>query len=209
MPLESLLDTLTDRRAAFETDRRVEARRKAPEFTVFDFIRPGGLQLSEIHASLLAPSGAHGQGVLFLPEFLNELNLDWPAVDLEAASVEVEALTFERRRIDIVIRIPGAIIGIENKPFAADQRNQVADYLAWLDLVDRGGRHCLVYLANADDVLPAEGSIAAEHLASRRSDRQFRAASYPGLVPWLERTRALRCRQRHRVSRRVDPVHPT
>ncbi|MCJ2077653.1 PD-(D/E)XK nuclease family protein [Methylobacterium sp. E-016] len=189
MSLESLLSTLTDRRAAFEMERRSEARRRAPEFTVFDFIRPGELILSEILASLLDPAGTHGQGSLFLAEFLNTLQLDWSTVDLDGARVQVEAPTFERRRVDIVIRFGDAVLGIENKPFAADQPNQVTDYLAWLDLAVPGGRRCLVYLAHAEGVLPAEGSISAKHRQSRHAEDQFRPLSYPGLVPWLERAR--------------------
>ena len=56
MTLDVLLGTLSDRRAAFAAERRIEVRRRAPDFTVFDIIRPGELKLSEILAFLLDPT---------------------------------------------------------------------------------------------------------------------------------------------------------
>lgn len=190
--IQQLLTELTEQRVAFEADRRRSGRGSAPDFSVFGYMAPGELRLSKILADLLDPAGTHGQGTMFVAEFLETLSLDWPTDDLEAARVEVEAGTFERRRVDIVVRFPGAVLGVENKPFAADQPNQVADYLSWLDVTGREGHRCLVYLAGVEGALPTTASVASERLRTRTEEGQFRALSYPALLPWLERART-RC----------------
>jgi hypothetical protein len=116
VPVEVLLRSLADQRAAFDAARRVYARRLAPDFNVFDFIAPDELRLSSILAWLLDPAGSHGQGSLFLVELLRELGLDGPMDGLDASRVGVEVQTHERRRVDVVVRMPGAILGVENKP---------------------------------------------------------------------------------------------
>jgi hypothetical protein len=191
MPIQTLLHVLSSQRLAFDAARQRYNRRLAPDFNVFDFLAPDELRLSSILAWLLSPTASHGQGTLFLAEFLHELELDWPIDGLEGARVDIEVGTPERRRVDLVVRMTGAVLGIENKPFAADQPNQVADYLVWLDREAPERRRCLVYLAGTLGGIPSEGSIAAAALVDRHAAQQFRATSYPALLPWLARCRGL------------------
>src|SRR4051812_36234492 len=124
MPVDTLLHSLTTHRIAFAAAQRLYAQRLAPDFNVFDFIAPDELRLSAILAWLLDPAGSHGQGALFLAEFLREIGLPWLDEDLALARVAVEAGTDVGRRIDVLVRLPGAVLAIENKPFAADQPRQ-------------------------------------------------------------------------------------
>ena len=53
--------------------------------------------------------------------------------NFEEVHVNLEYPTDEGRWIDIVLQLPGnRWIGIENKPWAEEQENQVADYLRYL-----------------------------------------------------------------------------
>ncbi|MFB0490055.1 PAS domain-containing protein [Methylobacterium sp. OAE515] len=189
MSVDALLLTLTEHRAAFAAARSLYARRLAPDFNVFDFINPDELRLSEILAWLLDPSGTHGQGALFLAEFLRELGLSWEDEDLCSARVKVEVEIDKGRRIDLLVRLPGAVLTVENKPFAADQPRQVADYLVWLDAQAPQGRRCLLYLAGADGALPSEASIAEVERLLRHDAGELQILSYGQLLPWLARAR--------------------
>ena len=103
----------------------------------------------------------------------------------------MEVQTHEGRRIDVVVRMPGAILGVENKPSRYDRPAQVSHYLAWLDRQMPDGHRCLVYISGSEDALPSEKSIAEAERVARDKDGQFRATSYPGLLPWLTRTRGM------------------
>ena len=123
-------------RAQAELDRRAATR-----FSLFDFFHEREADLSRVFGSLLDPSGTHGQGDTFLRLFLDEVRrvLDgevegrFPAGSLRDARVDLEHHTDTGRSIDIVVRVRGDIwIGIENKPWAGEQPNQVSDYLEYL-----------------------------------------------------------------------------
>ena len=124
------------RRAQAELDRRAATR-----FSLFDFFYERETDLSRIFGGLLDPGGAHGQGEVFLRLFLDEVQTvlnekvrsrfqNW---NLRDCQVHLEHRTDGGRSIDIVLRMPGnAWIGIENKPWAGEQQNQVRDYLKYL-----------------------------------------------------------------------------
>src|SRR5699024_2003473 len=116
------------------------ASRFAPDFTVFDFIDTRETKLSAIIAALLDPEGEHSQGTTFLRAFLQCLAPGAPVLGSVAETgtgqditVSVEHETDGHRYIDILIDLPDALIGIENKPWAEDQPNQVRDYAAYLE----------------------------------------------------------------------------
>ena len=148
------------RRAQREMDRRA-----ATKFSTLDFFRSSSdsrvreVHLSRIFGGLLDPSGAHGQGDRFLSLFLKETLPDFSYGDLTSVrTVHLEYSTQERRRIDIVLEMPGNHwIGIENKPWAVEGESQVQDYLK--DLGDRarnGGTARMLYLSGdgSDPQLP-------------------------------------------------------
>ncbi len=147
----------------------------AGDFSVFDYIQPNENALSRIIADLLDPEGAHGQDATFLKLFLamlrngddkNEIPSD-EKCDFQNVDIVCEALTTSisnrLRRIDIRISLgQGFGIGIENKPWAEEQKDQLADY--WEELRKKyGGNFLLCYLcpggAKPKTLLPAEQDI--------------------------------------------------
>lgn len=195
-------------------------RNLARRFNTLDYLRDDEQGLSRIIADLLDPRASHGQGWLFLREFLTVLKesilsdhiprLDEGDVD---ARVETERSTANRRRIDVSVEITSGAFGsyclaIENKPYAEDQEDQVADYLDFLR--NRyGDRFSLLYLS-PDGAPPSEYSASAQVLAEhwsghfaiwsyRRPDKEWKDGlpRLPCPFPmWLDR-----CQQRCQVDR--------
>lgn len=124
-------------------------RTKAPRFRSFAFFSKREEAVSKMVAALLDPSGAHGQGTLFLDIFID--NISGHTLNhlrqKEVRSIVVEDRTTLRRRIDIVVYFnDGFQLGIENKVFGArEQPNQISDYV---DELDRRvfGRFALLFL---------------------------------------------------------------
>ncbi len=113
---------------------REEEREKetAYRFDPFSYLRTSELGICRIIADLLRPNGEHGQGALFLKQFL--LMLGILTGGSERARVVTEMLTTEtdqsRRRIDIYIELDdGRIVAIEAKPFARESEDQVENMI--------------------------------------------------------------------------------
>jgi len=103
---------------------------------VRDYVDPDENRISDIFADLLNPKGPHGQGAAFLELFLKQVGLSVMAADAEIAKIR-EHTTSSGRRIDLFLPFArGPALGIENKPFAADQINQVNDYCEYLHSID-------------------------------------------------------------------------
>ena len=119
----------------------------ATKFSIFDYFHEKETDLSRIFAGLLKPTGGHGQGDRFLSLFLKKMpcSRDEPSkrlidvfqdVDLHECKVHLEYMTNKGRRIDIVLEIDDRWIGIENKPWAGEQEDQLKDYIE--DLQKKG-----------------------------------------------------------------------
>ena len=78
-------------------------------------------------SDLFDPRGSHGQGPLFLNELLTAIGIP-PVGVRDVVRVNREVLTEKQRRIDIVVETPSVLLGIENKPWAGQQHNQLVDY---------------------------------------------------------------------------------
>jgi hypothetical protein len=121
---------------------------------------------SKLIATLLDPSGDHGQGPLFLNAFLREAGLD-PARFQDNIRVATERWLSANRgrdsRIDILVTARSAdgqpaVLGIEVKFDAADQDKQLSRYHAGLR-DEFGVEPTLVYLARPNTE-PSADSIA-------------------------------------------------
>ncbi|MDZ7788900.1 MAG: PD-(D/E)XK nuclease family protein [Xanthomonadales bacterium] len=169
-----------------ESERRF-SRDLAPRFSLFDRFRVNETTLSGCIASLLDPSGTHGQGSLFLDEFLKLLKLERYRATKENQPVRVstEAVISERRRIDILIDLDGLLIGIENKPWAGYQDAQLADYSDWLQENSKQSNWMLVCFANDS---PPVGAIKQDHLQDLEDDAHFRLFSFYELEELFSRT---------------------
>lgn len=183
-------------RAQAELDRRVATR-----FSLFDFFYERETDLSRVFGGLLDPGGTHGQGDTFLRLFFDEVRSvlndevseHFPTGNLLDSRVFLEHPTDTGRSIDIVVRVRNDIwIGIENKPWAEEQTNQVSDYLTYLRT--RPNRKAesnawLVYLSGdgkPPETLPknSEESVRCPTLPYRGAERVS-----PSLEKWVEKCR--------------------
>ena len=143
---------------ANEAQRRLD-RVAATSFSVFHYFRENEHRMSAIFADLLRPDGRHGQGTTFLRLFLEEIDRgDKDSIrkrgcygSLEQCSVHTEYATSERRLIDIVIELGDKWIGIENKPWAGEQPEQIQHYLSFLQQKKKDSRACIVYLSGSGE----------------------------------------------------------
>jgi hypothetical protein len=183
---------LTRMRMALQAARKVLGAthaRLAPDFNALHFARTDEYGMSVILASLLDPSGTHGQGDTFLRSFLDQF---WPSQSggYVGAHVSVESSTehlqHARRRLDIRIRLPGnAVLAIENKiRDAIDQDDQVKDYLA--ELAAESKNHLLIYLTREEGQMPCANSIGEGDCKLAHSQGRFKPLSAPQLIPWLD-----------------------
>lgn len=121
----------------------------APRLNAFMLFKPNEVRLSRIIADLFDPSGSHGQDMLFLNALLQSLKLPRVGV-MDPVSVRREMVTKAGRQIDLVIGLPELIIGIENKPWAAQRPAQLSDYLEALKGWSRGRTAVLIFLSNKE-----------------------------------------------------------
>lgn len=149
----------------------------APRFSVFDYFKKRETDLSRAFGGLLDPAGTHGQGGVFLRLFLGEIrrSLDddlrggFPCSDTQECDVYLEYSTDEGRSIDIVLEMPGnSWIGIENKPWAEEQQNQIKDYMEDLQRKAEDGTAWIVYMSG-----DGRNPTTAECLPSEQRERCF------------------------------------
>ena len=213
------------RRAQAELDRRAATR-----FSLFDFFHEREEDLSRVFGGLLDPAGTHGQGDTFLRLFLDEVRevIDsdmrerFPAGNLRDSRVYLEHHTDTGRSIDIVVTVRGDTwVGIENKPWAGEQPNQVSDYLKYLRT--RSGPETdpdawLVYLSGngrGPETLPdaPKDRMRCPTLPYRGAER-----GSPSLEHWVEKCRIECEAERVRwfltdlleyIRKRFEPAEPT
>ena len=121
---------------------------------------------SAILAELLDPSGSHGQGAVFLRQFVDLLKRRFVVADMavDAARVQTEACLDGESRVDILIETDDTRIVIENKIYARDRRGQLAKYHAYA--VQRS-KSKVVYLTLKGDPPSQEslGNLPIEEVA--------------------------------------------
>ena len=179
------------RRAQAELDRRV-----APRFSVFDYFEERETDRSRAFGRLLDPAGAHGQGGVFLRLFLHEIRRsldddlrgDFPYSDTQECGVHLEYQTDEGRSIDIVLKMPGnSWIGIENKPWAKEQQNQIRDYMKDLQRKAEGGTAWIVYMSG-DGRDPTTAKCLSDEQRKRCLTMPYRSRDgTPSVENWIRR----------------------
>lgn len=157
--------------------------RLAPEFSLFDYIRTDEMGISTCIASLLDPKGKHGQGDVFLNEFIKSTASvsNW-ATTSEHCQIFTEKQANDQRRIDIFLKFDNGFIGIENKPWANDQKDQLRDYANFLKRTSNGGNWLLIYLCNRD---PSENTINDGLLKEISLSGNFIRLNYDEIIDWL------------------------
>ena len=194
--LSPLLDEVAFKIGTLREARNRFSDRLAPEFSIFDYLRTDEMGLSRCIASLLDPTGKHGQGNVFLEAFLECIGsaAAW-AKNAGSCLVVPEKQANGQRRIDIYLEFPNGAIGIENKPWAGDQDCQLTDYACYLKKSAGTKKWLLLFLCDRD---PSENSITRDEQEKLSGGGQFVRCNYSEIIEWLEvcacRSKALNVR---------------
>lgn len=168
----------------------VYAGRLAPDFSAFQFADTSEEGISRVIAWLIDPGANHAQGDLFLQEFLQWAEVDWPAGTTAKARVRTEApvgLSKTTRFLDVLATGGGNAIAVENKIGAVDQPRQVIDYLTFLS-VNYPNTHCLIYLTPTG-CAPSISSISDQHRLQAKQAGTLVEKSYEEMQGFLTQCR--------------------
>ncbi len=132
--LEKFFDKYSYRRKLFQTFKEEADKKLSSDFNTFDFIKTDELGLSNIIADLLDIRGVHGQGSLFLDLFISYFgNQELKSLPNKDFKVYKEYSANGNRRIDILLKNNDFAIIIENKPYTGDQKDQITDYIEYME----------------------------------------------------------------------------
>lgn len=141
--VKSVLNVVKSRIDAHLKFKKEYDKQLALDFSFFHFFPIGEIKISQVLAYFLDINQNHGQGNVFLNEFIKTFYDK--EIEINQVENSCEKVIAENRRIDIYIRIEGLTIGIENKIWAEDQINQLKDYSAFLEK-ESSGNFLLLYL---------------------------------------------------------------
>jgi hypothetical protein len=168
--------------------QRLLDREFATDFSVTELLRPDENRLSDVIACLLNPAGVHGQASCFLDLFIEMFKISCTADRTRCRVAR------EQGWLDILVEIGFGKrfgIGLENKPWAGDQPNQVRKYCGYLEK-QFPGQWWFGYLSR-NGVPPHERSICKgmrEDLVAKGQFRTIpiaRCADEVSIEDWLAR----------------------
>jgi PD-(D/E)XK nuclease superfamily len=172
--IENLLNIVKSRIDTHNEFKKEYDKQLAFDFSLFNFFPIGENKVSQILAYFLDEKQNHGQGNLFLNEFVKTFyNKE---IDTKHSKNICEKIITENRRIDIYIELNGLIIAIENKIWADDQHNQLKDYTSYLEKKSKGN-YLLLYL-NPYGTEPTTKSIDENTKANLIQEEKFKIISY-------------------------------
>lgn len=197
--VQTLINEVSQKIQALETAQALYSRQLSPDFNTFDYINTDELGLSRILAALLDPKGSHAQQETFLRLFIEHCLPDmykapeWQVFldSIDKTKVFVEQVTSRSnslRRMDIYLQCQVGNdsygVCIENKPYAADQFEQLKDYAGELEKRHPKAWH-LAYL-NESVNGPSEYSIKADDLKPLTDKKRFTHLRFSELLGWLK-----------------------
>ena len=186
MSVQPLLNEISLNLTALRKAEKLFAHKLAPSFNLFRYLRNDELGLSRSIADLLDPKGPHGQGTLFLEAFLELLPQTGRFEPRKLAKVILEHSTLEDRRIDILLKFENGLIGIEHKPWAADQYRQVEDYAQYLESTSPTDKNwTLVFLS---DRAPSQESISCKRREDLTKRDHYIQIQFKAIESWLRRS---------------------
>ena len=169
---------------------RFDAHITATRFNSIQLLNPNEAALSRALIDLLDPKGSHGLGANFLEAFVEHFKIQPSAdgaIDFDGNFTATREYEIEgKRRIDIVVCSDKFTLAIENKPWAADQPNQVCDYLAHLKSKHPEKASVLVYLSR-DGSEPSYHSISVDECTRAKEEKKLLVIPYMALVAWLRK----------------------
>lgn len=141
--------------------------RLSPEFSLFSLFKQNEMSISRCISFLLNPGESHAQSHLFLHDFYSKFLSSYRKPDeilcqLEKSIDIVKNDDIGLRRLDVYIETDELLIGIENKPWATDSKDQLNNYAEWLSQqANKKGKHWkLIYLSPSEY---SEDSLSAEN----------------------------------------------
>ena len=141
--IEILLNIVKSRIDAHLKFKKEYDKQLAFDFSLFQFFSIGENKISQVLAYFLDVYQNHGQGDMFLNEFIKTFY----GKEIEITQYEnvCEKVISKKRRLDIYIKLKNLTIAIENKIWADDQNNQLKDYSQFLERKSQGN-YLLLYL---------------------------------------------------------------
>ena len=184
--------------SAISEKYEVIAKETGENYNVFNIL---GLSTREVRthsaliADLLNPKGSHGQGLIFLKLFLDQIKskINFP-IDkgkLKNAQTEVEKYiglknkdNTEGGNIDIIIEVEKNAIIIENKIYAEDQKNQLLRYYNYGKM--RFNNDFLLLYLTLDGHEPSNFSLGIKE--NKKSQIKYVNITYKeDIKSWLEK----------------------
>ncbi|MFM2393599.1 MAG: hypothetical protein RLZZ546_1581 [Bacteroidota bacterium] len=172
--IENLLNIISSKIDAHNKFKKEYDKQLAFDFSLFNFFLIGENKISQILAYFLDEKQNHGQGNLFLNEFVKSVYDK--EIDTTSSINICEKTISNKRRIDIYIELKDLIIAIENKVWADDQHNQLIDYTKYLEQKSQG-KFLLLYL-NPYGLDPADKSISKKNKLDLIEKEKFKIISY-------------------------------
>lgn len=172
--IENILNIVKSRIDAHLKFKKEYDKQLAFDFSLFQFFSIGENKISQVLAYFLDEKQNHGQGNIFLKEFVKTFYDK--EIDVENSVNICEKIISENRRIDIYIELKELTIAIENKIWADDQTNQLSDYSKYLEQKSKGN-YLLLYL-NPYGLEPNPKSINKKLKESLIEQKKFNIISY-------------------------------
>ncbi|CAA0199509.1 PD-(D/E)XK nuclease family protein [Tenacibaculum maritimum] len=172
--IENLINIVKSRIDAHIKFKKEYDKQLAFDFSLFQFFTIGENKISQVLAYFLDENQNHGQGNIFLKEFVRTFyDKEIEVIQLENIC---EKIIKDNRRIDIYIKLKGLTIAIENKIWADDQNNQLKDYSTYLEQQSKGS-YLLLYL-NPYGSEPKSKSIEKKLKDSLKEQKKLKIISY-------------------------------
>lgn len=181
----AFFDNLSFRMKLFYEFKKQSDRYLSSDFNVFNTICPDENKLSDIIVNILNINGTHGQGGLFLNEFIAFLKRKNLQIPIDNCDYKMLREVSANGRIDILLESDRFALIIENKPFALDQKDQINRYYEAMK-----GKHkenlAVLYL-NKNKKLPQNFSdkIKQKQLETLLENNKLAVISYFELIEYL------------------------
>src|SRR5690554_332842 len=186
LEIENILNVVKSRIDAHLKFKKEYDKQLAFDFNLFQFFSVGENKISQVLAYFLDVHQNHGQGNVFLNEFIKTFYGE--EIDISQIENVCEKVITQKRRIDIYIKLKGLTIAIENKIWADDQNNQLKDYSQFLEQNSQGN-YLLLYL-NPYGLEPTNKSIEDKLKESLVKQNKLKVIGYkqdiiPLINNWL------------------------